>query len=120
MITDRCSMLPERSIKPSFDKNGPREVGQHCVFSPGLSISLILQICNQNVHLCRPRQFSRSAPVAPPQRPPSRLQPTMSSPGMPTRASKSQHKKRDREAAAAKAEADEAARVEAEADAQEG
>ena len=89
-------------------------------FSPGLSISLILQICNQNVHLCRPRQFSRSAPVAPPQRPPSRLQPTMSSPGMPTRASKSQHKKRDREAAAAKAEADEAARVEAEADAQEG
>ena len=72
MITDRCSMLPERSIKPSFDKNGPREVGQHCVFSRVLYLAYIANLQSKCSSLPPPAVFPqrpRSAPAAPPEPP---------------------------------------------------
>ena len=72
MIADRFSMLPERSIEPSFAKNGRREVGQHCVSSRALDLAYIANLQSKFSSLPPQAVFPhapaapRSAPAAPP------------------------------------------------------
>ena len=72
MITDRFSMLPERSIEPSFDKNGPREVRKRRDSARALYLAYIANLQSKCVSLPPPAVFPqrpRSAPAAPPEPP---------------------------------------------------